>query len=382
MTRSPRADTLPHVPIQDHAVLEIDLGAIAENYHALTAQLTDSVLAAVVKANAYGLGIDAIVPVLNHVGCKTFFVAHAREGAQIRELAPKADIYVLNGLIADASAFYVDYGLIPCLIDTVQIHAWSNWCRQNGTQKAALYLDTGFNRVGLTLADFIDGAPSDLANFDLTLIMSHLACADDPNHKMNRAQLEMFHTIRALLPSAPASLANSGGVMLGTDYHFDMVRCGIALYGGIERTQPNTATNTLTLKPVITLRAHILAIREIVAGETIGYGADFTAFSHMTIAIISAGYADGIPRNGGHGTPPFATCYIAEHPVPIIGRISMDSFAIDISNLPTHPKIGDCVELIGKNAPITKMATQYGTIAHNLLTQLGNRCQTIYNNTS
>ena len=360
----------------DNGTLEIDIAALVENYRIMDTQSGEAQAAAVVKADAYGLGIDAVVPALCAAGCKAFFVAHAQEGAHVRSRAPDADIYVLNGLIVDAYAFYIEHRLIPCLIDPAQIRAWNRYCAAHAPQKAALYLETGFNRLGITLADIMTLTSEDFAHFELALIMSHLACAEHTQHKMNPAQLELFHTMCALLPSAPTSLANSSGVFLGSEYHFDMTRCGIALYGGLACMDTDCA-----LQPVVSLSAHILAIREITVGETVGYGADFTASAPMSIAIISAGYGDGILRASGHAAPPFTDIYINEHPVPIIGRVSMDSFVVDITNIPP-PQIGTCVELLGAHANLAQIAAQCGTIAHELLTRLGKRYQTIYKNTS
>lgn len=358
---------------EDSVRLTINLSALKENFRAMQAKSPSAITSAVVKANAYGLGIAQVVPALLSVGCEVFFVATLAEALTCRTHAPDAHIYCFNGYNSKDDEAYRSYRVRPCLSSLAQIADWQKACAKNGNAAAAVHIDTGFNRLGLDGRDLMSlhETPALFDGWQLSLIMSHLACADIAEHPMNAAQLERFRDALLFLPKAPASLANSGGVWLGPDYHFDLTRCGISLYGGA----PQTSDTALTT--VVTAHAHILQCRDITAGESIGYGAQFVAERDMRIAIISVGYADGFLRAAGRSAPPFTHVYLHDFPAPIIGRVSMDMLAIDISELP-HITCGNEVEFIGANAKIDDLAKGAGTIAYELLTRLGNRYKRVY----
>ncbi|NBR78846.1 MAG: hypothetical protein EBT71_02205, partial [Alphaproteobacteria bacterium] len=294
--------------------------------------------------NTYGvlcvvMGMDETVPVLLAAGCRHFFVAQLAEGVRGRHIisaCAESDqsfdasaIYVLSGLAANAENDYVTYRLHPCLISLAQIKNWQAHCRKAGNHPAALFLDTGFNRLGLSFDDIAEMSETNgiFEGWTLDLIASHLACADTPDHPMNRAQLEAFHTMTALLPPAPRSLANTGGIFLGDAYRFDMTRPGIGLYGGMAFPDDAAARQT-----VARLRAPILQTRRLSAGDAIGYGASFTADHEMRIGIVGLGYGDGLPRSFGQFNPPRVRLGLGDKEAAILGRISMDSFAIDLTD--------------------------------------------------
>ena len=363
---------------RDRAVLSIDLDAVQDNFRTMQGKASGAETAAVVKADGYGLGLAQVATTLAQAGCQTFFVAQMHEGIALRAILPEAVIYVLNGLPDDddieVCAPFHTHALRPCLISPQQMVNWQNYCRQNEALPACLFVDSGFNRLGLSAEQIADVAdsPALFEGWELTLIASHLACADMPEHKMNAAQLEAFRHALAQLPDAPASLANSGGVLLGSAYHFDMVRCGIALYGGSPQATAETA-----LAPVATLRAPLLQTRHLSAGDAVGYGADFAATGEMTIGIVGLGYGDGLGRHFGNQSG-CARLMINGHPVPLVGRISMDSLAVDLTDCPQTPKAGDMVEVFGPNNPIDGLAGQGATLSYELLTGLGSRYKRIY----
>lgn len=359
----------------DSAELHIDLAALQENYKTLAAQSPTAVTAAVVKADGYGLGLSEISKALHAAGCTVFFVAQTQEAMALRALLDDATIYVLNGLPHDAAADFAAHNLRPCLISLAQIQQWQDYCKAHQPLPACLFVDTGFNRLGLAETDIVDLAatPALFEGWELSLIASHLACSDSPEHPMNGAQLERFRHILTQLPNAPASLANSGGVMLGDAYHFDMTRVGIMLYGGAATARAEDA-----LAPVAALRAPLLQIRQISAGETVGYGATFTASGDMSIGILSLGYGDGLGRHFGNLSPSKLRFMLNGHPVPLLGRISMDSLAVDLTDCPVAPHAGDLVEIFGANNLLDDVASQGNTIAYELLTSLGKRYKRNY----
>ena len=370
-------NTMTQTVFSDTPIVTIDTSALERNYQQLCKNSGTAQTAAVVKADAYGLGVKHIAPVLAKAGCKKFFVAAAQEGFALRTILPDGDIYVLNGLADKAAADYAAHQLIPCLISLEQIQQWQNYCRKKGASPAALFIDTGFNRLGLPPEELMDMAnlPDLFDGWTLNLIMSHLACAE-LEHPQNRAQREQFQHLLTILPQAPASLANSGGIALGRDFHFQLTRPGIALYGGAPDGQPHKA-----LESVVKLEAPILQIRQLSVGDTIGYGATFSAPHEMQIALISIGYGDGLLRQFGM-RPGGIWLTINGQPAPIVGRISMDSLAVDITNLTEMPNIGTMVQVFGQDNPIDQLATQSGTLAYELLTGLliglGNRTKAIY----
>jgi alanine racemase len=338
--------------------LTIDLGAIVRNYRRIVARAPASVVAAVVKADAYGLGAGPVTAALVAAGCEHFFVAHVSEVVAVREAAPAGTpIYVLNGLAAGAEAECAALGAIPVLNSLSQLAAWRG--------PAILQVDSGMQRLGLSPPEVerLVAAPELLGDIDLRYIMSHLACADEPGSPANAAQRDRFAEICGELPPAPRSLANSGGAFLGTDYHFDLLRPGIALYGG--NPQPG-----IVMEPVVSLTASIIQTRAVPAGTGIGYGLTASAREPRTIATIGVGYADGWPRRlGGRGS-----AFVGNARVPIVGRVSMDSMLVDVSDIADDARQpGAPVELLGPHQTIDDVAADAETISYEILTQLGTR---------
>ena len=339
------------------ALLSVDLNALSHNFHALEA-LTGVPVHPVAKANAYGLGAVPVAKRLLAEGARTFFVARLNEGVALREaIGPEPTIYVLDGCVGDAAETLKAANLRPILNHPDQIAAW----RTANGGACGLQIDTGMNRLGFRPED----APEP---FDgLTLVMSHLACADDPAEPMNRRQRDVFAAVSARYPNALKSFANSGGCFLGPDYAFDAIRPGICLYGGGPEGRPDAR-----LKAVATLSAEILQLRDLPAGETVGYSRGFLADTTRRIATVGAGYADGIFRS----TSPKGQVWIAGELRPLLGRVSMDVIAVDVTGLDVS--LGDRVELFGANRPVDDAATAAGTISYELLTSIGNRFERTY----
>lgn len=359
------------------ARLTVDLAALRRNHRAVAARLPrDARLAAVVKADAYGLGVGPVVPALAAEGCREFFVATLDEGRAVRRIAPRAAIYVLNGALGGAEGEFANHGLIPVLNDLDSAARWAALARGDGvTRTAAIHVDTGMARLGLSPADAerLADEPRWLDGLAPRLLISHLACADTPDHPMNRQQLERMRRLRRRWPGLALSLAASSGVFLGRDYHFDMVRPGAALYGINPIPEaPNP------MAPVVRMEAEIVALRDVDAPMTVGYGAAHKVAGKGRIATLPVGYADGFPRQlGGRATAVLAggpAGGAAETPLPVVGRVSMDLVTLDVSALPPEAaRIGALVELIGPARPLDDLAARAGTIGYELLTRLGRR---------
>lgn len=367
------------IPPDARAVLTIDLGALRANWGALNRVSGRAECAGVIKADAYGLGIREIARALVAEGCRSFFVATLAEARIVRLAHPPATIYVLDGLLPGAAAHYTGFDLAPCLSSLDEVREWAAWCEATGRRlRAALHIDTGMHRLGLSAAEVEQLAGPERAlldRFDLALVMSHLACADMPDDPMNSRQLARFEALRSKLPPARASLANSGGVFLGPDYHFDLVRPGIALYGGRA-----FAGHENPMRWVVRLQARILQIRHVAAGESIGYGATFAASRDSRVATLACGYADGFLRalSSPTGTPG-PVGYIGEHPVPVVGRVSMDLITVDVTEVPEREACrGAWVEVLGARTTIDDLTDRAGTIGYELLTRLGRRVHRIY----
>jgi alanine racemase len=360
------------------AVLEIDLDALRANWAKLNIAAGNAECAGVVKADAYGLGLEEIASALGREGCRTFFVATIQEGQRLRKILPGAVIYILDGLLAGAEAHYAGFDLRPVLSSIPEIEDWAAFCKsENRKRPAAIHIDTGMNRLGVPMSDIDDlvRAPSPLDQFQLTLIMSHLYNADNAQSDDNTRQLATFQLALAKLPAAPASLANSGGVFLGPQYHFDLVRPGIALYGGraIEG-RPNP------MRPVVRLLARILQVRTVGVGDIVGYGGIFEADSPRRVATIACGYADGFLRAlSGDRKAPGPVGYIGDYPVRIIGRVSMDLITLDVTDVPADLcKRGDWVEVMGERVTVDDLTDRAGTIGYELLARLSNRVHRVY----
>jgi alanine racemase len=335
--------------------------AVAANFAAMRDR--GGAAAAVVKADAYGLGLSGIVPALLAEGCEQFFVARLQEGIALRRLAPQARIFVLDGAVAGTIPALTAHNLVPVLSSLEQIAAW----RDARGGAAALHVDTGMNRLGLPL-DELAMAATQAAGIDLVLVMSHLACGDDPASAMNAVQLAKFKAALSWLPPLPASLAASGGVFLGRDYHFDLVRPGIGLYGG--HPQPGHGDNPMQC--AVRLAGTVLQVRQIAAGESVGYGASFQASGPRTIATIALGYADGVLRSASTK----AGVVINGARAPLAGRVSMDLLTADVTGLDVSA--GDEAELFGPGLAVDAAAAAWGTVSYELLTGLSRRVPRVY----
>lgn len=359
--------------------LTIDLAALAANYRLLARQAAPAAAAGVVKADAYGLGAGHVAPVLWDAGCRTFFVALPEEGIALRAILPEADIFVLNGLFGpEAAPAYGEYRLLPVLGSPTDLSCWEafGW-DGDAPRPCAIHVDTGMNRLGLTPEEAVAFAEENALTGAITprLLMSHLACADDPDHPLSRRQLESFQAVRQAFSGIDSSLANSSGTFLGADFAFDLVRPGIALYGG---RPVNGAENPMST--VVTAEARVVQVRQAKAGETVSYGATHTLARDTTIAVVSAGYADGYHRassgsgvplrqvaGGGHG-------FLHDRKVPVLGRVTMDLTMFDVTDLGADTvSVGDWVELFGPNIAMDDAAAAAGTISYELLTSLGKR---------
>jgi alanine racemase len=325
--------------------ITLNKAALAANYRLLQKRFT-SECGAVVKANAYGLGVTEVAPVLAAAGCQTFFVAHAREGAELRRLLPDVTIIVLHGVQPHTTALLAEYNLLPALKSPADLHLWQ--------RPGWLHVDTGINRLGFA-ADELPDYPQAVG------LMSHLACADEPMHHMNTEQLKRFRTLRQRYPSLPASLCNSSGIFLGTAYHFELARPGMALYGlNPTPDAPNP------MQAVVRVTAPILQLRDLAEGETVGYGASWMATRPSRVAVIEAGYADGLLRSLG---PRGQAVVAGGIRVPFAGRVSMDMIVLDVTDAPPLA-VGDEVELIGPHLPADDVAAAAGTIGYEVLTSL------------
>jgi alanine racemase len=354
------------IPAETTGVLQVNLTALADNYRALAAMAATAECAGVVKADAYGTGVGPMVEALLATGCKTFFVATLDEALAVRTITCNSKIYVFNGLFPGTASQFAELDIRPVLNSFDEIGEWSGFCK-NSDQKlpAAIHLDTGINRLGIPHTEITGN--ENLNEFELALVISHLACADEPEHPMNRRQLDAFNTVRTKLPPAPASLANSCGIMLGKEYHFDLVRPGIGLYGGAG------------MRNIIKLSARIAQIKDVAHG-TVGYGASQSISSPARLATVTAGYADGYFRHASSCDESPGSHVIADgKKAPVIGRVSMDLLTIDISGI-DNLKRGDFVELLGEEYGIDDLAKQTGTIGYEVLTSLGKRYHRIYRN--
>ncbi len=351
-------------------ILRIDLYALAQNYETLKSQAPNSECAAVVKANAYGLGADKVGPALWQKGCQKFFVALPGEGIELRKHLPQAQIFILNGLLGDEEEYFTN-GLIPVIGDLGSLICWNEFAKSKTRKlQAILHVDTGISRLGFTTTDMKElEDPNRWAYVDFLYVMSHLACADDAKDPMNYIQQTKLRDIRSALPenlqALPVTFANSSGVFLGSDYHFDLLRPGVALYGANPTPdQRNPMTD------VIELKGKILQVDTLDKGTTVGYGSTYITQSKERIAKIAIGYADGYPRNLGG----VADVSIDGARAPIVGRISMDMLAVNVSGISKEKcSAGNYVTLIGGGITLEEVAEKSGTIPYEILTSLGHR---------
>jgi alanine racemase len=357
--------------------LTIDLAAIEANWRMLKRELLTVECAAVVKANAYGLGLEPVTTTLAKAGCKTFFVADIAEARSVRSRAGAADIYVLDGFTPDWGDALIEINARPVINSTTELAEWDAFVSAHSWRGgAALHIDTGMRRLGILPDEAAALAPrAQTENHGIALIMSHLACADTPDHPLNAAQIKLFRELHMLYAGIPTSLANSSGIFLGDTAHFDLARPGAALYG-VNPTpgKPNP------MQSVVELTGRILQLRNVAPEETVGYGATWTAKRVTRIAVVALGYADGLVRSGG-GTDdhPGGAAIVAGTRCPIVGRISMDLVCIDITDLPPGAvHRGEHATLVGGEIGVDEVATAAGTIGYEILTRLGPRCHLVY----
>lgn len=356
------------------ASLTVRLGAVAENYRILRGLAGGARVAAVVKADGYGLGAKMVAPALSQAGCETFFVARLEEGVTLRPVLPKARILVLDGAPAAAVPGLIAHELTPVLNSLDEIAAWAA-AAKGGRRPldAVIHIDTGMNRLGLPPHEVSVLAAEwkeRLTGLNLVLIMSHLACADDlgPGAAMNGEQLARFRAGLAMLPPAPASLAASSGIFLGNDYRFDLVRPGIALWGVGPKGRKNP------MKRVAQLKARVLQTRRIDKGESVGYAATFRAKGPTMLATVAIGYVDGIMRAASNRG--FAA--IGGVRVPYAGRVSMDLLTLDVTGMAEPPRVGDWAELTGDAVSLSELAEWSQTNEYEILTGLSSRVPRIY----
>ena len=329
--------------------LQIDLSALRANYRALAARAPTARAAGVVKADGYGLGAGLVAQALAAEGATDFFVALASEAPAVREgVGPGPRIFVLSGHMAGA-----DLGdAIPVLNSPEQ------YFRDRATRPGrpfAIQLDTGMNRLGLEAPEWEAVAPLVLEQGP-ELVMSHLACADEPDHPMNAAQLAEFHAMTDGI-GVPRSLAATGGILLGPEFHFELTRPGVGLYGG----RPH-----VDARPVVGLALPIIQVREVAPGEIVGYSCGYTATQPRLIATVGAGYADGLTRRYSNQ----ATLWDGDVPCPIVGRVSMDLITVDVSHLHNLPRT---LDILGPMQGVDDLADIAGTIGYEVLTSLGHR---------
>lgn len=369
--------TLSQSPIEHRSAsagttrLSIDLDAFAANWRKMRDLSGSARCGAAVKADAYGIGAEMAAPRLAREGCRDFFVADANEGAQLRPLLPDARIYVLNGVFEGSFAQTLAHDLVPIINSPAQADFW---CSNADNRLYALHIDTGMNRMGLTPEQAVthsqSGAPSPC------LVISHFACADEPDHPMNARQVKLFEGLKPCFAGIEASLANSGGIFLGSSCHHDLTRPGIALYGG----EPG-AHRPNRMHTVVTAETRVLLIRNAKAGESVSYGAAHVLTRDSRIAVCGVGYADGFHRSAsGAGVPlrsavTQGTCgAINGVQIPVIGKITMDLTMFDVTDLPESAiNAGDWVELLGPTITLEQAACAAGTISYELLTSLGRR---------
>jgi alanine racemase len=363
-------------------VLTVDLDAIIANWRKLEKTAVPAECAGVIKANAYGCGAGPVASALASAGCKTFFVATLDEARAVRAalpstVAPTAALYVLDGFFQNSGEAYAKIDARPVIGDLNELAEWDVFCRRSGwAGGAAIHIDTGMNRLGLTITEAQGIVPRiNAGDHGITLVMSHLACAETLNHPLNGKQLAAFREIASHYSGVPASLSNSSGVYLGAQFQFDVMRPGAALYG----VNPTPEADN-PMQPVVELKARIVHIRNVERGEGVGYGGTWTARRPTRLAIVSAGYADGYFRaaSANDGTRG-AEVVVAGKRCPIAGRVSMDLMAIDVTDLPNNAvRRGHMVTLIGEGITVDELAHHFGTIGYEVLTSLGRRFERVY----
>jgi alanine racemase len=366
------------LPVEETGgILTINLAAIEANWRALANRVFPAECGAVIKADAYGCGIEPVARRLASAGCKTFFVATLLEARRVRGVTEKPAIYVLNGLLPHTAPAYAEIHAQPVIGSLIELAEWDAYCTVNHWHGgAALHVDTGMNRLGISV-DEAAALASRLRTqmHSITLLMSHFSCSEIPEHPLNKRQIELFREMRRLYRGIPSSLANSSGIFLGAAAHGDMVRPGVALYG----VNPAPGHDNV-MQPAISLQARIVQVRTVPKGEAVGYDATWTARRTTRLAVVAIGYADGYPRAASaSNAAPGGSAIVAGKRCPIAGRISMDLLAVDITSLPEHSaRRGDLVTLINGELTVDAVARAAGTISYEVLTSLGRRYHRVY----
>lgn len=357
--------------ISDKCLLSIDLKIIKNNYHLLQKLASNAEVAAAVKANCYGLGVDNIAPILENSGCKHFFVANKDEGVHLRSILKKeaSNIYVLSGYFPGDNALFIKNRLIPVLNSLANFKWWEKLAYDQGQKlPCVLHINTGMNRLGLQEQEVLQLQNNML---DILYIMSHLSSSEDPSNNISKNQLTKFKELSALFSESKKSLANSGGVFLGSDYHFDMVRPGGALYG--LNLAPYLADSGI--RNSVMLTAPIIQIARVHKGHSVGYNETHTADQDMLVATLPLGYADGYLRSLSNK----GIVFINGNQAKVVGRISMDLITVDVTDIPQEDLfLGQRVEIIGQNISPDKLGTLAGTNGYEILTSLGKRYERVY----
>lgn len=369
-------------PIHSNGRLTIDLSAIVANWKTLAGKAKHKNCAAVVKADAYGLGAGRVAEALYKVGCRDFFTATISEGIYVRKFAPEARVYIFNGFNQAAEIDYRKHRLTPVINSPRGVDNWISKPRKN--MRCALHVDTGMNRLGHTAEEFADlvSDSGKVQRLNPELVISHFACADDPAHPLNQKQIKAFREVAGQFPDARKSLANSAGIFLGRDTHFDLLRPGISLYGG---DAVNDVPNPM--KPVVRLEGRIIQLKHAKKGETVGYGAAEKLKRDTILASVGIGYADGFHRQAsGAGTlfrkkvmSPGGMGMIGKHKVPVLGRVSMDLLSVDVTDIPARTLAKtEWIDFLNKELRVDELAAAAGTIGYEILTSLGRRYERIY----
>ena len=357
-------------------ILTIDLAALVANWQLLGRHSLPAEVAAVVKADAYGCGLEPVASALARAGCKIFFVATIGEGRRLRAILPEATIYVLNGFPPGTGPAFAECRLQPVIGNPAELAEWDTFrAVNNWPGEWALHVDTGMNRLGMSVAEAAALAPRlETQQNGITLVMSHFVASELKAHPLNAQQIEAFRELRRLFRGVPASLANSSGIFLGPAAQFDLVRPGVALYGA--NPTPGSAN---PMQPVVELKGRVLQVRTIQRDQTVGYGATWTARRTSRIAVVGVGYADGYLRaaSGADGVAG-GEAVVAGQRCPIAGRISMDLLAIDVTEIGGGVRRGDLVTLLGEGIGVDDLAAFAGTIAYEVLTSLGRRYLRVY----
>ena len=361
-------------------VLSVDLGALYKNYKDISSFASNSITSATVKDNGYGLGIEKVTKTLYSAGCRIFFVSHLSEAIVLNDLmrSKKIIIYILNGLPRNSIDDYIKGEFRPVIGSLEELDDWVNYNDEISMPPVALNIETGFTRLGFDPKDLnkVASIIRDKKNISISLIMSHLACAENTNSNMNIEQLNVFKKTTEIFPNVLRSICNSAGLFCGKSYHLELVRPGISLYGGYE-----DIFKDITIRPVLSLYSPIIQIKEVSKGTRIGYGATYKFKKKTLVGLISIGYADGFIRSlSSNGIDKYgASLYIKGIKTPIVGRISMDITAVDLTNIPDENcKRGILVEILGPNQNIDQLSKNAGTISYEILSRLGSRFKRVY----